>query len=44
MEFTVEFNESAPGRCPAQEFLDELKKTAPGDFAAVMAGFAKLRK
>jgi len=43
MEFTVEFYESLSGRCPVQEFLDELKETDPGDFAAVMAGLAKLR-
>ena len=43
MEFTVEFYESEFGRCPVQEFLDELKRTDPGDFAAVMAGLAKLR-
>jgi hypothetical protein len=43
MEFTVEFYESLSGKCPVQEFLDELKETDPGDFAAVMAGLAKLR-
>lgn len=43
MEFSVEFYESLSGRCPVQEFLDELKETDPGDFAAVMAGLAKLR-
>ena len=43
MEFTIEFYESLSGRCPVQEFLDELKETDPGDFAAVMAGLAKLR-
>jgi len=43
MEFTVEFYETVSGRCPVQEFLDELKKTDPGDFAAVLAGLAKLR-
>jgi putative component of toxin-antitoxin plasmid stabilization module len=31
------------GQCPVQEFLDELKTSDPGDFAAVMAGLAKLR-
>ena len=43
MEFTVEFYETDAGRCPVQEFLDELKASDPGDFAAVLAGLAKLR-
>jgi phage-related protein len=43
MEFTVEFYESDAGRCPMQQFLDELKAGDPGDFAAVLAGLAKLR-
>ena len=43
MEFTVEFYESASGRSPVQEFLDELKQSDPGDHAAVMRGLAKLR-
>jgi hypothetical protein len=43
MEFTVEFYESSSGKCPVQKFLEELKETDPGDFAAVMAGLAKLR-
>ena len=43
MEFTVEFYETDAGRCPVQEFLDELKASDLGDFAAVMAGLAKLR-
>ena len=43
MEFTVEFYETAAGQCPVEEFLDELKASDPGDFAAVMAGLAKLR-
>jgi phage-related protein len=43
MEFTVEFFESASGRSPVQEFLDELNTSDPGDFAAVLAGLAKLR-
>ena len=43
MEFTIELYESVTGGCPVQEFLDELKETDPGDFAAVMAGLAKLR-
>ena len=43
MEFTVEFYESSDGRCAVREFLDELHTTDPADFAAVLAGFAKLR-
>ena len=43
MEFTIEFYESSTGKCPVRDFLDELKKTDPYDFAAVMAGLAKLR-
>jgi phage-related protein len=43
MEFSVEFYETREGRCPVQEFLDDLKATDPGDFAAVVAGLAKLR-
>src|SRR5687768_8877220 len=43
MEFTVEFYETNAGRRPVQEFLDRLKASDPGDFAAVMAGLAKLR-
>jgi len=43
MEFTVEFYETGTGKCPVREFLDELKASDPGDFAAVVAGLAKLR-
>jgi phage-related protein len=43
MDFTVEFYETAAGRCPVREFLDELKANDPDDFAAVVAGLAKLR-
>ena len=43
MEFTVEFYESAGGRSPVREFLDELKQSDPDDFVAVLAGMAKLR-
>jgi phage-related protein len=43
MEFTIEFYETVTGRCPVREFLDELKASNPDDFAAVMAGLAKLR-
>src|SRR5713226_5772610 len=43
MDFSVEFYETAAGTCPVQDFLDELKASDPGDFAAVVAGLAKLR-
>ena len=43
MEFNIELYVSVAGRCPVREFLDELKSSDPDDFAAVMAGLAKLR-
>lgn len=43
MEFSVEFYVTANGGSPVQEFLDELKASDPGDFAAVLAGLAKLK-
>ena len=43
MEFTVEFYETGTGKCPVRELLDELKASDPDDFAAVVAGLAKLR-
>jgi len=43
MEFTIEFYETSSGKCPVRGFLDEFKKSNPDDFAAVMAGLAKLR-
>ena len=43
MEVAIEFYETSAGRCPVREFLDELKKSNPYDFAAVLAGLAKLR-
>lgn len=43
MEFTVEFYETESGTCPVREFLDALKLSDPDDFAAVLAGLAKLR-
>jgi phage-related protein len=43
MEFTVEFYETEAGKCPVREFLDELKASDPDDFAAVLAGIARLR-
>lgn len=43
MDFIVEFYETETGACPVRDFLDELKNSDPGDFAAVVAGLAKLR-
>ncbi len=43
MDFTVEFYETVSGACPVREFLDDLKTSDPDDFAAVVAGLAKLR-
>jgi phage-related protein len=43
MEFTIEFYETSSGRCPVRDFLDNLKESDPNDFAAVLAGLAKLR-
>lgn len=43
MDFRVEFYETADGCCPVRDFLDGLKASDPGDFAAVLAGLAKLR-
>ena len=43
MNFIVEFYETEAGACPVREFLDELKSSDPNDFAAVVAGLAKLR-
>ena len=43
MEFTGELYETTLGRRPLREFLDAIKETDPDDFAAIMAGIAKLR-
>lgn len=43
MNFSVELYETKEGRCPVCEFLDDLKASDPGDFAAVVAGLAKLQ-
>jgi hypothetical protein len=43
MDFIVEFYETESGACPVRDFLNELKNSDPDDFAAVVAGFAKLR-
>jgi phage-related protein len=43
MVFSVEFYETESGVCPVKDFLDKLKTSDPDDFAAVVAGLAKLR-
>ena len=43
MDFSVEFYESENGASPVRQFLDKLKASDPDDFAAVLAGLAKLR-
>ena len=43
MNFVVELYEMTSGSCPVRDFLDELKVSNPDDFAAVLAGLAKLR-
>lgn len=43
MDFRVEFYESENGVCPVRLFLDDLKQHDPDDFAAILAGLAKLR-
>jgi hypothetical protein len=40
----VEFYESLGGSSPVLELLEELKQSDLGDFAAVLAGLAKLRR
>jgi hypothetical protein len=42
MDFTVEFYETESRTCPVRD-LDDLKATDPDNFAAVVAGLAKLR-
>ena len=43
MKFRVELYETKAGGCPVRDFLDKLKASNPDDFAAVVAGLAKLR-
>jgi phage-related protein len=43
MEFKIEFYESAQGKCPVRDFLDEIKATYPYDFAVILAGINKLK-
>ncbi len=44
MNFDIEFYETQAGACPVMEFLEVLRVSDPNDFAAVMAGLAKLRQ
>jgi phage-related protein len=43
MRFSVEFYATATGQCPVRDFLDNLKKSDPDDFAAALAGLTKLQ-
>jgi len=43
MDFSVEFYETEAGACPVRRFLEDLKAGDPNDFAAVVAGLARLR-
>jgi phage-related protein len=43
MQFSVEFYETELGQCPIRDFLDDLRKSDPGDFAAILAGLKKLQ-
>ena len=43
MQFSVEFYETVTGQCPIRNFFDDLKRSDPDDFAAILAGLNKLR-
>ena len=43
MKFRIEFYENVQGRSPVQDFLEDLKDTAPDDFAVILAGLNKLK-
>jgi phage-related protein len=43
MQFTVEFYETAAGKCPLVEFLEAMRLSDPGDFKAVMRGLDRLK-
>jgi hypothetical protein len=43
MDFSVEFHEITAGTRLVGELLEEVKRSYPDDFAAVVAGLAKLR-
>lgn len=44
MEFTIEFYETASGKCPVRDFLDSLKKDDTDDFALESMGDWLTRK
>lgn len=44
MEFSIEFYITVAGNDPVREFLEDLKKKDPEDFAVVLAGLDKLSK
>lgn len=43
MQFSVEFYQTRDGKSPVEEFLNELERTDPDDFAIVLAGLNRLR-
>ena len=43
MQFSVEFYETESGQSPIRDFLDDLRESDPGDFAAILAGLKKLQ-
>jgi phage-related protein len=43
MEFSIEFYETANGRSPVMEFVEDLRRSDTPDHAAVLRGLAKLR-
>jgi len=43
MIFSIEFFESESGKCPVEDFLEDLRGSDPDDHAAVVAGLARLR-
>lgn len=44
MEFTVEYYETESGKCPVEDFIDELFMSDPNDAAAIFAGLEKLKQ
>lgn len=44
MEFTVEYYETESGKCPVEEFIEDLFVSDPGDAAAIFAGLEKLKQ
>jgi phage-related protein len=43
MEFSIEFFKTYSDNCPVRDFLDDLKRKDPDDFAIILAGLTKLR-